>query len=73
MRRNVLPRSHSNGPSSRSRTEGPVEDQVLQLKYVKVLQMENGNVLHSWIIGLPYFFSESSAEEAEAKTTVSVH
>ena len=50
-----------------------MEDQVLQLKYVKVLQMENGNVLHSWIIGLPYFFSESSAEEAEAKTTVSVH
>jgi hypothetical protein len=64
-----LNRTHAAGPE-----RGPqMSKQVLAQEYVKVIQLENGILFHSWVIGLPYFFSEPIAEVAESKPTVSVH
>lgn len=41
-----------------------------QVKYseVKVIQMDNGTMLHSWVIGLSYFHREALSKDTEKDT-----
>ena len=39
---------------------------------VKVLEMENGNILHAWVIGLPHFYQELHLQDEAEPTPTTV-